>query len=55
VDYDSSIHSSGFSMAVIGAVALGQLWLPLIALALVVSAAIVIRVGFRRKKRATDV
>ena len=55
MDYDSSVHSSGFSLAAIGALAVGQLWLPLIALVAVVVAAVVIRIGFRRRKQATDV
>jgi hypothetical protein len=55
VDYDSSVHSSGFSLAAIGALTLGQLWLPLIALGAVVIAAVAIRIGYRRRKQATDV
>ena len=55
MDYDASIHSSGLSIAAIGSLAIEQLWLPLIAVALVATAAIVIRLAFRRRKRATDV
>lgn len=55
MDYDASIHSSGLSIAAIGSLAIEQLWLPLIALVLVATAAIVIRLAFRRHKRATDV
>ena len=55
MDYDAGIHSSGLSIAAIGALAVEQLWLPLIALAVVVTAAVVIRLAFRRHKRATDV
>jgi len=54
MDYDSSIHSSGLGIVAIGSLALVQLWLPLLAVALVVSAAVAIRFVFRRRKQATD-
>jgi len=55
MDYDNSIHSSGLGIVAIGSLALEQLWLPLIAVAIVVGAAVAIRVAFRRRKQATDV
>jgi len=55
MDYDNSIHSGGLTVAAIGTLAFEQLWLPLLALAVVVTAAVVIRFTFRRRKRATDV
>lgn len=55
MDYDSSIHSSGLSIAAVGSLALEQLWLPLIAVAIVLGAAVAIRFIFRRRKQATDV
>jgi CHASE2 domain-containing sensor protein len=55
MDYDSGIHSSGLGFAAIGLFAWQQLWLPLIAVALIAVAAVVVRICFRRGKRATDV
>jgi ABC-type uncharacterized transport system YnjBCD permease subunit len=55
VDYDSALHSSGFSIAAIGVLAWQQLWLPFIALAAIAIAAGLIRYRFRRGKKATDV
>jgi hypothetical protein len=42
-------------IAAIAVVAVDQLWLPLIALGIVVVAALVCRFGFRRHKQPTDV
>jgi ABC-type uncharacterized transport system YnjBCD permease subunit len=55
MDYDSALHSSGFSVAAIGVLAWQQLWLPFIAVAIIAVAAGLIRYGFRRGKKATDV
>jgi hypothetical protein len=55
MDYNSSIHESGFNIAAIGVLAWQQLWLPLIGLAAIVVAAVIIRYTFRRGKHATDV
>ncbi len=55
MDYDSEIHSAGLGVATIGVLAWQQLWLPLVALAVVVGAAVLIRFTFRRGKRPTDV
>jgi hypothetical protein len=54
VDYDSGIHSTGLGVAAVGALALEQMWLPLIAVSVVIAAAVAIRVCFRRRKNATD-
>jgi Flp pilus assembly protein TadB len=55
VDYDSAIHTSGFSLAAIGVLAWQQLWLPFIAVVAIAVAAVLIRYRFRRGKKATDV
>jgi len=54
VDYGNNIHLGGFSVATVGALAIGQLWIPLIAIAIVMSGAVFIRARFRRAKSATD-
>jgi hypothetical protein len=54
MDYDNSIHSGGFSLAVIGAMAWQQMWIPILCVSLIVIAAVAIRFGFRRGKKATD-
>jgi len=55
MDYESSIQSAGVSGAAVATLVWQQMWMPLIALVLIVVAAIAIRFFFRRHKKATDV
>ena len=55
VNYEGDIQSAGFGLATLGGLAFVQLWLPLVAISVVVVAAILIRLCFRRNKAATDV
>lgn len=55
VNYEGDIQSAGFGLTALGGLAFAQLWLPLVAISVVVAAAIVIRLCFRRHKAATDV
>ena len=55
MNFEGDIQSAGFGLTALGGLAFAQLWLPLVAIGVVVAAAIVIRLCFRRNKAATDV
>ena len=54
MDYQKTLPTTGLGALVAGGVLTNQLWLPVVALGVVAVTAIVIRLVFRRRKRATD-
>jgi hypothetical protein len=54
MDYEKTLPATGLGALTIGGVVTDQLWLPLVALVIVLLAATVLRLAFRRKKSPFD-
>ncbi len=54
MDYEKTLPATGLGTLTIGGIVMQQLWLPLVALGIVLLAAIVIRLVFRARMAATD-
>ncbi len=54
MDYEKSLPATGLGTLTVGGIVMQQLWLPAVALVIVLVAATVIRLVFRRRQAATD-